>query len=699
MQSYLDNCLITGGYGMIGSTINFGVKPTSTEMDITDYNSIQNYTSKLPSISCILHLAALNLRDSENDYNKALNVNVNGTIEMLKVAKKLNIPFILVSTGAVFSSTNPNYRFDENHILCPNSKYGNTKSIAENVTSLYDKSIIVRTGWMFGGNQKTHYKFVEQTINNLVLNKQVKASNDFYGSPTFVFDFIEKLKYLIINLKFGIHHVVNEGFASGYDIALEICNFMNKDPKLINSVLSQDVPNSGPKRSNSEMLISNYKHNQMRNWKIALLEYVNYYLGDTKIDKDNSLIIKPKVWSNRENCRLCNSTDLNDFFNLEPTPPANHFKKSPQKVDSIPLDICKCNSCKHIQLKQIVDPDYQYLDYFYVSSTSKTMTLHLQKSVDEFTKYLNLSKEDCILEIGANDGTCIKHLMDQGFTNVIGVDPAKNINDRHNLPIICDFFGSNIITKLESKYKPLKLIYAFHCCAHIENIKDIFHTANQLLDDEGSFVIEVGYFYQVFINKLFDVIYHEHIDYHTVTAMNVFSQKMGFTLYKISENTIQGGSIQFFMSKNKNIIIDKSVDLTIQKESEVKLFDSNNLQSWKTNIIQNGKDINYLLNSLIQNGKIIAGYGASAKSTTFLHQYNLSNHVIKFIIDDNIYKQNYYTPGLNIPIKTINILDLENVDYIIILSWNFCEEIISKLEKYIKVGMRIIVPFPCIKIM
>ena len=264
---------------------------------------------------------------------------------------------------------------------------------------------------------------------------------------------------------------------------------------------------------------------------------------------------------------------------------------------------------------------------------------------------------------------------------------------------LCDFFGSHIIERFKTNYKPFKLIYAFHCCAHIENIQDVFYTANQLLDNDGVFIIEVGYFYQVFINKLFDVIYHEHIDYHTTTAMNYFSKKMGFTLYKVSENTIQGGSIQFYMSKNINICVDESVELFIQREQQINLLDFNNLLNWPVKIIQNGKDINYLLNSLVHNGKIIAGYGASAKSTTFLHQYNLSNYIIKFIIDDNAYKQNYYSPGLNIPIKSIHILDLEKVDYIIILSWNFCDEIISKLEKYINNGLRIIVPFPYIKIM
>lgn len=243
----MDNSLITGGSGMVGSNFNFGIKPSSKKLDITNMNSVLKYIEHNQNISCIIHLAATNLRDSENDIIKAIDININGTTNMLKIAKKLNIPFVLVSSGAVFSSENMNEKFDEDHKPCPNSNYGHTKLASENIALLYEKTIIVRTGWLFGGNQKTHYKFVETVINNLIINKEIKASNDFFGSPTYVMDIIEHIKFLINNLHFGIHHVVNTDFASGYDIALELAKIMNKDINLINSVPSTMVPNSGPK--------------------------------------------------------------------------------------------------------------------------------------------------------------------------------------------------------------------------------------------------------------------------------------------------------------------------------------------------------------------------------------------------------------------------------------------------------------------
>jgi len=111
-----------------------------------------------------------------------------------------------------------------------------------------------------------------------------------------------------------------------------------------------------------------------------------------------------------------------------------------------------------------------------------------------------------------------------------------------------------------------------------------------------------------------------------------------------------------------------------------------------------GNDINYILNSFVSFGKKIAGYGASAKSTTFLYQYKLSNKTIEYIIDDSVYKQDLFSPGLHIPIKSIDYLEICKVDYILILSWNFTDEIVKKLESYRKNGLRIIIPFPEIKI-
>ena len=436
------NAVIFGGNGMIGTHIDFGSKPSSMEVNILDINMIDNYINKLSNITCIINMVALNLRDSDKYPSKSINVNVNGTINLLKIAKKLNVPFILLSTGAVFSSTTNSYDiFTENTITNPNCMYGYTKDSSEKVALLYDKTIIIRTGWVFGGSQKNHYKFVETFINNILTNTDIYASNNLYGSPTYVADLIKHMSYLINNEKYGIHHVVNSGIACGYDVCIEIANLLGKNTNIIHSVNYENVPNSIQIRSNSEILGSNYEFNKLRNWKDALHEYVNIYLDNKMLN--NQIIEIPKEkknWINREKCRLCESTKLQIFFKLQPTPQANHFVKKPMSQQLIPLDMCMCNNCKHIQLVQILNQTFQYSKYLYITSASQTMVTHITSNIDLFLNNFNIKKNDCILEIGANDGTGIRFLIENGYYNSIGIDPAENIKNTHDLPIVCDFF-------------------------------------------------------------------------------------------------------------------------------------------------------------------------------------------------------------------------------------------------------------------
>jgi dTDP-4-dehydrorhamnose reductase len=695
MSHYFDNIIITGGSGMIGSQIPFGRKPSSQELDITNATQVNHYFEKSKEVTCIIHLASLNLRDSEKNPMKAIQVNINGTTNMVNIAKKLNIPFVFVSSGAIFSSENTNLKFSEQSIPSPNCIYGSTKYAAEKISLMYDKTIVIRTGWLFGGNQKSHYKFVEYAYTNIVHHQKVICCSNFYGSTTYVLDFIYKMKELIQDQQFGIHHVVNEGTSTGTDIGELIVSLLQKSTTLIDKRLFTDVPNCGPLRSATEVLVTDHSY-KLRNWKEALTEYI--LLLTTRHSNPTEFTESKNLWVKRKTCRLCNSPNLFEFFNGAPTPPANHFIKHPTKQDCIPLDLGICETCNHIQLLEIVEPSFLYSNYFYVSSTSAVMTTHLRKSVIQFTTELGLPKDSPILEIGANDGVCIKELLDNGFVNVVGVDPASNIHSRHKLPILCDYFGSTSKDKIKSIHPYFKLIYAFHCMAHIENIQDVFATLYDLLEEGGVFIMEVGYFYEVFRTNQFDVIYHEHIDYHTCTSMDRFSKQKGLHLFKVMENSIQGGSIQFYFTKSKDVHVDESVPRTIQKESDMKLFNIQTLHAWQFSIKQICTDVNCILNSFVHAGKKIAAYGASAKSTTFLYQLNLSGNIIKYIVDDNIYKQNYYSPGLHIPIQSSDALSADRVDYIIILSCNFANEIVSKLDVYRKTGLRIIIPFPEIKI-
>jgi SAM-dependent methyltransferase len=399
----------------------------------------------------------------------------------------------------------------------------------------------------------------------------------------------------------------------------------------------------------------------------------------------------------RKICRLCNSSSLHTFLNLAPTPPANNYAECETPQEYYPLDVAICEKCKHVQLITILSPSLLYSHYDYTSSASKTMKEHLEREISKFCRFLNLQNKDTILEIGCNDGTCIKKLLNEGFINVIGVDPATNIcKQNRDLPIINNFFGNSCVDEIKACFNNFKLIFAFHCCAHIEDIKSVFEAVYTLLDSEGVFIFEVGYFGEVFRQNTFDTIYHEHIDYHTVKAMSNFVNLMKMKLFHVERNNIQGGSIQFYISKNILCKERSSVNELLKLEQKL---DVKTLQKWSRPIIKNGYDFRILINGLVDDGNIIAGYGAPAKATTLLHQYKLSKKDISFIVDDNLLKQNKLIPGLHIPIKSSEYFALQKVDYIIILAWNMVDEIIGKLTAFRENGGRVIIPFPRIIIM
>jgi hypothetical protein len=180
--------------------------------------------------------------------------------------------------------------------------------------------------------------------------------------------------------------------------------------------------------------------------------------------------------------------------------------------------------------------------------------------------------------------------------------------------------------------------------------------------------------------------------------MQQFCYKNNMTLFDVKTNKIQSGSIQFFIAKNTHTHISENVYKLIKEEENIQLFNSANLLAWKEKIIFNSISLNCILTRFNNENKIIFGYGASAKSTTFIHQFKLSNKIIKYIIDDSHLKQNLFTPGTNIPIVSIDILNTEKCDYILILSWNFLDDILLKIDKYRKSGLHVIVPFPNINI-
>ena len=264
----LSRVVITGSGGSIGKEINFGIPLSHSKLDVTKKKDLDSISIYNPS--AILHLASVPIKTSEENPLEAYKINVIATTSIAKKAAELDIPLIIISTGAIFNGPEKK-EFKETDTPDPQNVYGQTKYLAEILAGyICPKLLIIRTGWLFGfkGKKDGFSGFIQRTIDELKTNKLVKATADQKGSPTYIKDFTDSLAKLILSNKKGIVHLVNKGGASAYDIVSKMKSLINSTSE-INSLSST---NSSLKRSKSEVLCpSSFT---MRSWEDAMSEYL-----------------------------------------------------------------------------------------------------------------------------------------------------------------------------------------------------------------------------------------------------------------------------------------------------------------------------------------------------------------------------------------------------------------------------------------
>jgi len=402
----------------------------------------------------------------------------------------------------------------------------------------------------------------------------------------------------------------------------------------------------------------------------------------------------------RKSCRLCDSVKLAKVLELTPTPPANALVsigdiKVQQEV--FPLDVFRCQDCGHLQLLGIVYPDLLFKKYVYVSATSPVMVKYLENQCDAIIKRLDLIVGDLVVEIGSNDGTLLSFFKKRGM-RVLGVDPAKNILPNSNqIKSVPDYFSEKVATEIVEGYGHAKAICAYNVCAHIDNLADVIRGVNALLDQDGQFVFEVGYLLDVFKNNYFDTIYHEHLDFHHVTPLKLFFASHGLNLIHTERSDIQGGALVGYVGRGGKVA-DSSVEEMMNEEVLSGIREAKCFNNWGKRISKSGEELKIFLQGLKGAGYKIAAFGAPAKSTTLLYHFGLDGTIIEYIVDDNPLKQGLFTPGLHIPIFSVDKLISTPPDYLLILAWNFADNIIARHSNYLKGSGKFIVPLPSLKI-
>ncbi len=403
------------------------------------------------------------------------------------------------------------------------------------------------------------------------------------------------------------------------------------------------------------------------------------------------------------NCRLCDSKDLKNILNFGHVPLGNDLAmnlKDSYSSETYKLKLNKCNSCCHFQLGHEVHSKKLFAtNYTYLTGIAPSFIKHFADYSDWIIKKCNLKKKDIVLDIGSNDGTCLKAFKKKNF-NVVGIDPASRpakIANNNKIFTYNKFLNSSSAKRIKKDFGDIDFITSHNVLAHVHNIKDVFENIFFLLKKNGFFCFEVGYFAKVVENNLFDTIYHEHLDYHHANPIVKFLNKVGFQVVNLSTNNIQGGTLRVLCRKS-NAKNRYQVNKFLTNEKKMLIYKENYMATWSLQINRKMMDLKNFVNFKIKKGFNVCGYGAPTKAALLIKLSKLSKSKIKFTVEDNKLKQNRVIPRSNIKIVEFDVLRKKQPDYIIIFAWNFVEDIIKKLKSNKLKNLKLVVPLPKLNI-
>ena len=398
-------------------------------------------------------------------------------------------------------------------------------------------------------------------------------------------------------------------------------------------------------------------------------------------------------------CRICSSNNLKMILDLGEQPPSNSFidKNKLNSLESkFPLRLFWCKDCYLVQLLDIVDKEYLFKNYFYMTSASKPIVEHFKKyAQDVFQEFLQ--KDDSfVVEIGSNDGSLLKEFKKLG-ASILGIEPATNLSELANQSNITtkNTFFSSQVSKEIIKSRHASVVIANNVIAHIEDLQDLMSGIKTLIGNHGVFIFEVPYLVDLIKNLEFDTVYHEHLSYFSILPLLKLVKQFGLEIFDIRKQSVHGGTLRIFVSKQNNFEVSSSIDDFINSEYELGLDKNLIYDSFSEKIKKLKIQLKELLVELKKENKSLFGYGASAKGNVLLNYCKIDNTILDFIIDTTPIKQGKYTPGTHIPVYSPDkILDEGDGSIALLLAWNYKSQILAKENQFRANGGKFLLPIP-----
>ncbi len=406
------------------------------------------------------------------------------------------------------------------------------------------------------------------------------------------------------------------------------------------------------------------------------------------------------VHSKRETCRGCNSKHLHRFLELGPQPLANSFLASEEEFANeakFPLDVYFCESCSLVQLLDVIDPAVLFRNYIYVTGTSDTIARHNKGYASTVVDFLNLTKDSLVVEVASNDGSLLKCYQDQGV-KTLGIEPAVNIAEMarsKGVETINEFFNLDTAKKIRESHGAADAVVGNNVFAHVDQTRDFLQGGKYLLKSNGLVIIEIPYLGEFMKRLEYDTVYHEHLCYFSITALIRLCDEVGMSIVRVDHVPVHGGSIRMYAGSEEHYP-EHSREVLNSAGNEVKdgLTSLATYMKFAEDVEHQRKAIYELLSGLKEQGKTVAGYGAPAKGNTQLNFCDIDTKLLPYTVDKSPLKIGLFTPGMHIPVKPVSTLLEDQPDYVLILAWNFADEIMGQQQEYRRRGGKFIIPLP-----
>lgn len=399
-------------------------------------------------------------------------------------------------------------------------------------------------------------------------------------------------------------------------------------------------------------------------------------------------------------CRLCGGKDLRECLDFGAVPLGNNLQtevEAARAAEAYPLNLMRCSSCGHFQLGYAVDPKILYAtNYTYLSGIGPSFVKHFDYYASWAAERCALPAKALVVDVGSNDGTCLKAFKARGYT-VCGVDPASlaaNIANAGGIETINGFFDASAVAEIKRRHGAADFVTSHNVLAHVDDLAAVFRDVYSLLKDGGHFAFEVGYFLEVLRAGYFDTIYHEHLDYHHAEPLVRHLSALGFDVLDLSVNPVQGGSIRLLSRKTGQGKVSDSAQAFLIQERQSVLHDQKFLSAWPGKIEATMMAVHDLLRSRSEKGLKIVGYGAPTKATLLMKIAKIDSREIAYVVEDNLYKTGRFFPRTGVPIKASTDLVGDPPDVLVLFAWNFADDIVGRLAGKMSKSVEVVVPMP-----